>query len=154
MSTGVSLAVSLLAIAAVFIVLNRKIERKSAAESILAKLRVEVNAIVLELNQTTERNIGLIEDRIIELKKTLDAVDRRITVVQRESEKHALTSRLYNNIIKKKPPEAPAAEPNQPERILDLHRKGFSSDLIAGKVGTTVDEVELVISLQRRKDKP
>jgi tetrahydromethanopterin S-methyltransferase subunit G len=156
MSVSVSLALSLLAIAAVFLFLNRKIARKASAEDVLARLRVEVNAMVIELNQTTERNIGLIEDRIRELKKILDAVDRRITVVQRESEKHDKTSQLYSNIMKKRIPEAPVVEPAEAqslhERILDLHRRGFSAESIAGKVGSTVGEVDLVISLQDRKE--
>lgn len=38
-----------------------------------------------------------------------------------------------------------------PERVLELHRAGFSAELIASRLGTTVGEAELVIALAERK---
>ncbi len=38
------------------------------------------------------------------------------------------------------------------ERVLELHRAGFSAELIASRLGTTVGEAELVIALAQRKE--
>jgi hypothetical protein len=39
------------------------------------------------------------------------------------------------------------------ERVMMLHRAGFTSALIAGRVGIPLGEVELIISLEQRKGK-
>jgi hypothetical protein len=38
------------------------------------------------------------------------------------------------------------------ERVLELHRAGFSEDLIAKRLGTTIGEVDLAIALSGRMD--
>jgi hypothetical protein len=47
-------------------------------------------------------------------------------------------------------PAAPAEEPIE-ARVLRLDREGFSSSVIANRIGSTVGEVELIISLARRR---
>ncbi len=55
-----------------------------------------------------------------------------------------------------RPPLRPPGGQRGPEgdlqqRVLMLHRAGFSTALIAGRVGAPVGEVELIISLEQRK---
>ncbi len=45
----------------------------------------------------------------------------------------------------------PVRERPNRERILDFHRQGFASAVIAQKTGSTIGEVELVISLMQRR---
>lgn len=45
----------------------------------------------------------------------------------------------------------PVREAPNRERILDFHRQGFDSSVIAQKTGSTIGEVELVISLMQRR---
>ncbi|MDR1212043.1 MAG: hypothetical protein LBK40_07425 [Spirochaetaceae bacterium] len=53
--------------------------------------------------------------------------------------------RFIRSSIQIEPKEAPFAE-----RVMDLYRGGFSPGLIAGKLGSTIAEVDLVIALRPR----
>jgi hypothetical protein len=157
MSITLSLALNILVLGAIFLYLNARVTKLLRKEALLDRVREEIEGLVLELNQTTERNIGLIEDRINILKQFLDTADKRIVLIGRETEKHETTNRLYNNLARKKareqaPNEEPAKKSFNPGEVLDLHRKGISAGIIANKLGTTVGEVDLIISLQDRKD--
>lgn len=137
-----------------YILISRKIENKFERESILEDIRSEVNQLVVELNQTTDRNIDLIEQKIHELNDTLSHADKRINLFQKETEKHDMSAKVYNDILKKRPlprkEEEPKVEatPSTRDQVIDLFKKGFSAEIIANKVGATISEVELIISLK------
>jgi len=123
----------------------------------LSTIQKEVEKVIVELNNTTARNIDLIETRVKELKELLTTVDKRISLLKREEEKHELSKTVYTAIINKS--EAKAKEsngensgPGLKERILNLYYAGFSSQAIAAKVGKTVGEVELIISLAEKSN--
>jgi ATP/maltotriose-dependent transcriptional regulator MalT len=147
---------------AVYLVLKRKLARALSAAAILGEVREEVNRILVELNQTTNRNITLIEDRIRSLNELLGKADKRIALMQREAEKQELASRLYSELSSRRPapaeePPAPAAPPpeeregaDRNEEVLRLARSGLSPALIARQLSITLGEVELIISLAQR----
>lgn len=142
-----------------FFYFDRKIAKKLSSGDLLEKVRKEVGGILLELNRTTDRNIGLIEERLGTLKEFLDSADKRILLIKREAEKHEVSTQVYNRILRKKQPSPPREESRDEtqrrvvsyEEVMSLYNKGISSGLIASKLGTTVGEVELIISLQDRK---
>ena len=138
-----------------YILLNRKIEKKYNPESVMDTIRQEVNRLIVELNQTADRNINLIEEKINVLNDVIAKADKRLNLFQKESEKHDMSARVYNNILKKGPLleiEKPAVEvmkkPSTKEQVIDLYQKGFSAEIIANNVGATISEVELIISLK------
>jgi len=53
----------------VYLILKKKIARTMSAATVLREVREEVNRILVELNQTTHRNVTLIEDRIASLSR-------------------------------------------------------------------------------------
>jgi hypothetical protein len=180
--------------AVVYLLLLRRIDRKLQPERVIDTIRSEIEGIIVELNQTTDRNIGLIEDRVNQLGGLLEQADRRLAVLKRELESRTQSTERYNDILSRaratsrtqteKPSEKP---PQQAERsgdrtalgtgnssapesteatgegsedggraarrreILDLHKKGIAANIIANRTGTTVGEVELIISLNERK---
>lgn len=138
---------------------RRRIEKRLSSEDLLDEMRKEVGGIILELNKTTERNIGLIEERLSVLKEVLETADKRIILIKREAEKHEVSTQVYNKILQKNRPQPEEGENSGEsgrkalsyEEVMNLYRKGISAGIIAGKLGTTVGEVELIISLQDRK---
>ena len=62
------------------------LKRRTSHERILAELREEVNSILRSINETTERDILLIEGRENDLKKLLVEIDRRLKIYSREME--------------------------------------------------------------------
>ncbi|MFP3958562.1 MAG: hypothetical protein ACLFUX_00175 [Spirochaetaceae bacterium] len=184
--------------AVVYILIVRRVDRRMRPERIVEEVRGEIESIIVELNQTTDRNIDLIEDRVNRLNGLLQQADKRLAVLKREFETRSTGSVGYNDILRRgaqgvqnvqgvAPSRKPAPEQSTeagggpdnasqrqeggaarvstdgesaaPEggrearrkKILDLHRKGIAANIIANRTGTTVGEVELIISLAERK---
>ncbi len=100
MSVLLAIGLNILIAAALYLLLNRKIEHRMSPTEMLDRIGREVEGIIRDLNQTTDRNIGLIEDRIESLKSILENVDKRIGLMKRESEKKEVSTALYNDILK------------------------------------------------------
>jgi hypothetical protein len=163
MSLAISLAVNIIVVAAIFVFLTRRLVRKLSPEESIGELQREVGGIVTEMNQAAERNITILEDKIEELREIEQRIDRKITLLNREAEKESESATTYREIVREaqrqqrtKPPEAVTQDSTEGtrlddrpirDRVLDLHRKGISPNIIATRVGSTVGEVELIIGL-------
>ena len=139
--------------AVVYQLLKKKIERSCDPEALLGRIREEVNRIIVELNQTTDRNIALVEDRIGRLMDLLAKADKKIGLLQREGEKHEVSAKLYSALAKSKAPPEPEPEAGKDvrEEVIRLHQAGFPASLISRRLGAPLGEVELIISLSERK---
>ncbi|MCL2232500.1 MAG: hypothetical protein FWB99_05420, partial [Treponema sp.] len=62
------------------------LKRRTGHEHILSELREEIDGIVLSLDEKTERDISLIENREKNLKLLLEETDKRLKVYIRELE--------------------------------------------------------------------
>lgn len=76
--------------------------KNSITKQEMAKIREELNLLLVELNQTTDRNITLIEDRINTLKKLVEEADKRIRVLNQEISRKTVESSVYNRLGKLK----------------------------------------------------
>lgn len=137
-----------------FLVLKKKIDRVLHPSLLLDKIRKEVNSIIVELNGTTERNIALVEDRLGALKESLRQADKKLSLLQRDAEKREISQKLYARLGQERGDEAKEnteSKDMKQEEIVRLHEAGFSSPIIAKRVGSPLGEVELVISLSDSK---
>ena len=75
------------------------LKRRTGQERILSELRAEVNQILKSINETTERDISLIEDREKNLKNLLSDIDRRFNVYIREMEKRHESDIAYAELV-------------------------------------------------------
>jgi len=160
MNIFVVLGLNLVALAIGFLVISSRLDRRVGSEQVIDEIRREVGSLLVELNQTTEQNIALIEERIDQLNEAVQKADQRITLLDRETERKQEGGELYTDIIKRSaerrrrdtvvPPEATAESTT--DQILSLHRKGIAPNIIANRVGSTVGEIELIISLHDRKE--
>lgn len=140
----------------IFVLINmfRKI-KKLQKSNVIIELQSEVNELILELNQTTDRNINILEEKISDLTRLLNDVDKRIKILRTESERNKPEPLVYNQLgrIQDNKPLAessikkPEVGKNKKDRIIELHNNGFTTTVIASRVGSTVGEVELIISL-------
>jgi hypothetical protein len=170
----VLLAVNLIGYLVIYLVLNERIRRAASPASQMQEFREEVNRLVIELNQTTDRNIALIEDRIASLMELLAKTDKKMGLLKRESEKHEVGAKVYSRIREAKAPsgtgqpstgpetgsrgrqepEVPSVQLDLRDRVVALFRAGFTASLIASRVGAPLGEVELIIALERQKESP
>jgi hypothetical protein len=175
----VSVLLNTAAFVVLYAILSRRVRRELDARAVLDAIRDEVNGLVVELNQTTDRNIGLAEERMRSLKTLIDTADRKIQLASREFEKHQIGVEVYNKLKSSSlrraqsgvenpkadqthrgdenatPGTAPRGDEPQEaderplaDRVAELSRQGFDSRIIASRLGTTVGEVELILSLR------
>lgn len=129
--------------------------------------------MIIELNQTTDRNVAIIEERINELKKVTASADKQIKVLNREVQKKAKESETYLHIkpppggVKRRAAEADGtggtsggssgdnaaggSRESTRERVLSMFYRGEEIEAISKELGITVAEVELIISLSSRR---
>ncbi|HEC61806.1 MAG TPA: hypothetical protein ENI27_06070 [bacterium] len=154
-------ALLILGYSVVYLVLKKKIEKSLDPAALLDQIREEISRTIVEMNQTTDRNIALIEDRIGNLVKLLGKADKRISLFRREAEKHAVSKKVYQAVLESKPPQEvlPATTNSsnheskhafKQSEVLNLHNAGFSGSLIAKKLNLPMGEIELIISLSKR----
>lgn len=216
------LALNLVVLGLIFLYVRGKVRKALEMEGLMDNLRKEVGELVRDLNQTTDRNITLLEDSLHALKQATEEADRRGAVLKREAERRSAESAVYDRLGRLRsgtaasvPSEAPspsldfetrrptpavsgpipaelqsAADASRPppagtsdaekgsspvsgdaatipfvsfssspirpkppvrDEVLSLSRRGISSELIAAKLGITVAEVELMVSLEEQR---
>ncbi|MFP4378667.1 MAG: DUF6115 domain-containing protein [Spirochaetales bacterium] len=181
MSGWLAFALSIIAITVVAVALNGRIRARTSQQAALDEIKREVGSIITELNQTTERNIELVENRIETLRELIGEADRRVKALKRDIASHQqagvrydsrgtlqredhLESALRNapsieereapiepteSYRRASPPDTPETRANVREQVRALYLQGLSLERIAVRVGVTVGEVELILSLQQ-----
>jgi hypothetical protein len=99
---------------AIWFLLNAKVRRYLELENLLSGVREEAGGLVRELNETADRNVSLVEDRMVALRELLGEVDRRMGVSRRELETRANEREVYAKLSRRRP-IVPEAEPRPPE---------------------------------------
>lgn len=100
----VLVSINVLGYVALYFVLRERIRRASSPKAQMGELREEVNRLMIELNQTTDRNISLLEDKIASLTELISKAEKTLTMLHREGEKHEVGSRVYGRILEARAP--------------------------------------------------
>ena len=117
----------------VYVLLRDRVRRATTAETQISEIRDEVSRLVVELNQTTDRNIALIEDRISSLNEQLSVADKKIGLLRREIEKHDVGTQVYNRLGETRPrPPAPPAVPTLSVELSERPLSGGEDARIGG----------------------
>jgi len=95
----------------VYLVLRDRLRRAASSEARVAEIRQEVSRLLVELNQATDRNVALMEDRIGSLNDAISTADKKIGLLRRETEKHDVGSRIYSRLADGRPLPAEPQEP-------------------------------------------
>ena len=131
----------------VYLILKTKLRQSVDPKSILESIREEVDRIIVELNSTTDRNITLLEDKVQSLSALLEQADKKIGILKREIEKHELSSKVYSELAHGRKGTQVAEEQDRRTQVLNLHRQGISKSAIAKRLGITLAEIELIVTL-------
>jgi hypothetical protein len=125
------LALDLAGLVFLWFLLRARIRRYLELENLLGGVREEARALVTELNETADRNVSLVEDRIVALRSLLDEVDRRMGIARRELESREAERLVFERLRRQRPmvpqegdalspiaPDKPLAVPSRPARSL------------------------------------
>jgi hypothetical protein len=136
----------------VFLLLKRMLTRMFKTASLLDEVQKELNKMIIEMNRITDRNVGLMEDKVGQVSSILAEAEKRIAWMKRENEKYTVVRELASKLEKesaKKQGNGKTA--GIQEEVIALHNEGFTAQLIAGRLSLPVGEVELILSLNSHK---
>jgi hypothetical protein len=152
-----------------FLYLRAYIRRSLRQEESLEAARDEVNRIIFRIEEVTDKDISLIEDKEKTLKALLEEADKHIKIYTKELEKDRTAQKTYQELGRNRPPvfsppreegqahppagqmDEKAAPANMNEQIRNLALAGFSPPVIASRLGISISEVELAMALLERK---
>ncbi|WP_304224416.1 hypothetical protein [Gracilinema caldarium] len=78
-----------------FLYVRSLIIKRTSKDRILAEFRDEVDRLIADIDAATDRDIGLIEDRLKTLKALLDETDKRIISYTKELQRRAMQEQAY-----------------------------------------------------------
>jgi hypothetical protein len=87
------------------------LKRRTGRERILVELNDEIERLVRDVNEITNRDTLLVEDRVKTLKALLDDIDRRITVLAGEVSRRHTQEEVYLELGKLRSPVLESAAP-------------------------------------------
>jgi hypothetical protein len=195
-----------------FFYFNWMIKRRTSASGLLAEHKKEVERLIADIDDATDRDSLLVEDRIRKLKEIIEDADKRIAVYLRELDKSKSGEVLYTNLgrgiraalkegesasvqtqaqaapmlstvrpdvieIGTRPapqqapqppaqqtlpfvnePQPPAEPPDNPPsrrqiraQIDELANEGYTAEQIASRLGISIAEVDLALTLSMKK---
>ena len=97
-SIMVSIGSSIILAGVVYILLVKKIHKERSSAVITAEVRAEIDRMIVDLNQTADRNIGLIEQRIQSLGNMIKEADHRISLLQKQADDVSRHTDTYSRI--------------------------------------------------------
>ena len=92
------LAVNLAGLALIFLYVRGRVRKALEVDGLQERLREELGQLVRDLNQTTDRNITLLEDAVRSLKEAVAEADRRAAVLRREAERRVQEGAVYDRL--------------------------------------------------------
>lgn len=161
-----------------YLIIKSNIEKKYVNKAIIDNIKKEINALIVQLNETTNDNITLIEERVKRLDRFLKIVDKRIGGLDNkipdswkdyDKPRQNVDNFLYSpqkvvkqtekmaEIISSKEEKALAEETatndalknlTTSERVAYLFDNGWSTDAIKKKLGLSTGEMELLLNIQ------
>ncbi|MGL1894676.1 MAG: hypothetical protein OCD02_23860 [Spirochaetaceae bacterium] len=150
----------------IYRVLSRRVNKKIDNKTFLNSVKEEINSLINQINETSDRNVLLVENRLEKISLAIAEADRKLAKLKTES-KVNIETKVTQNILSSQPviePEVmftgnevepekiePIDDPSltRRERILLLHKQGISPTVIASQTKATIGEVELIISVNR-----
>ena len=96
---GFALAIVLWFLA--FLYLKAFVRRRTSPDYLLDLLQEEVRQLEADIDEKTEQNLQLLEEKIDSLRKICEEAERRITVYNRELEKHGSETRALAELNSK-----------------------------------------------------
>ncbi|WP_028974897.1 DUF6115 domain-containing protein [Spirochaeta cellobiosiphila] len=141
-----------------FLYIRYYIRKNLNPHNLLLEIRSEIDDIIKEINTITDRNIGILEDRIHKIKSLIaqaDNLNKNLSPKKIPKQELVDFSKLVEKpILKQKADPIESVKDlgqtkieSHKEQVIKLYRQGFSPDVISSKVGITLGEVELIISI-------
>lgn len=154
----VTIGINFISLFLIFLFFRWRLNKVVKTTFVIDQIRTEVDGMIIELNNTTNRNITLIEEKLGEMTKLAERADKSILLLSKTLENKKVGGDLYTSIrpkvrvLPESYGEPSGKELTAKDRVERMHREGMSKEEIAGKSGKTLSEIELILSLAQRKE--
>jgi len=81
-----------------YFILSHRINKQYNTEAFLSKIEKDMNALLIEMNNTSERNISVFEDRVQKLKDLIAELDARLLLLDKQEKSRLRSDQQYSNI--------------------------------------------------------
>lgn len=151
----------------IYQIIKHKISNRIDNKKFLKEVNEEIALLIAQINETSDRNVLLVENRLERLNTLLAQSDKKIIQLKELSSvpvtKVELTDDVIDSsvivkeevVVEVTEEESTVVEIedhpdlSRKDRILLLHKQGISPSVIASQTKATIGEVELIISLSR-----
>ncbi len=132
---------------------DARVRRRTDPGRLLARVDAEIQGLVAELNETADRNVTVLEDRVAALQELLAQADRTVSDLRdAHARQPAQVSEAFKLDLERRRVDEVAPRSTRDE-VVRLHQSGLSSDIIAGRLNLAVGEVELILSIHSGRDR-
>jgi hypothetical protein len=107
-----ALAVNAAALAIMFLYFRKLIRNTLGLDDVLDRVRTEVGGMIAELNQTADRNVSLLEDRIERAQSFMKSADKRFEAIARAGDERSRERDIFEKLSRARP----LAQPVEPAR--------------------------------------
>ncbi len=99
-SIVISIVVTLLICLLFFLFWRRSVRRELRTDAVTGKFRREIDALIADMNGTTERNVALIEDSLQKAQLLIEQAERAAMNLRQETEKRDLSRDVYSSLAR------------------------------------------------------
>jgi hypothetical protein len=107
-----ALAVNAAALAIMFLYFRKLIRNTLGLDDVIDRVRTEVGGMIAEMNQTADRNVSLLEDRIERAQSFMKSADKRFEAIARASDERSRERDIFEKLSRARP----LAQPVEPRR--------------------------------------
>jgi hypothetical protein len=86
------------ALAIMFFYFRRVVRRTLALDEVLDRAREEIGALIAEMNQSADRNVSLLEDRIAKATAAAEAIEKRLGALGRQASDRAREKEIFDRL--------------------------------------------------------
>lgn len=149
-----------------YLVFKKNIARALNSRERVKELETEINKLLAQFNNAADRNITILEERVLKLEDLIRRADQRIKLLQQTpvpkpevsvNEPFQLRDRpaaayAYPTKTQDQLQAAPIvvksrSEEGRDEKVVRLHREGMGIDSIAHHLGISTTEVKLILRM-------
>jgi len=132
--------------------INTLLGKEAKFQRVLQKLRAETEAIIVEFNRITDRNVTVAEECARKLKALIEQGQKQLKRLSRTQAKPPASLELYSPESVNKKSADHTTHSNRRDRayaqihaLIDL---GISKEEIADRVGVSISEVEMALVMR------
>ena len=136
----------------IYLFLRRLILSRLQSQALLKELQREIEKLITDFNQITDRNVAIFEERARALQALINQADQRLRLLQRAQKSEQEREERYRELgaqqqhLRALDSERHTRRQAKQAQIRELARQGYSHTEISLRVGVSIAEIEALLA--------